>query len=368
MQTRAPNVSLAPNVGLTIINDSTTNNYLCLSVSIRGSFNSLRCLKIMSGHKIHSKVTSSYSTRPAMSNKNFHKQQTENTVRPHPENSFFGLNIPKAFRPWLILLIVLLALGGTWYATGRQNSSKAKLFSARPSAAEVPSQTANPAPAAVPESAATEETAPSRELESNVFEPGSASYYLNEAVIFYRQGKYENALENLVTALSKEPNDPEIHFNLGATLNKLGRMNDSIEAYQRALELSPDYDEAHNNLGRILMNKGELDLAETHFKDALKINPRNYNAHNNYGIIFIRRKMPAKAEKHFLEAVSIDPDYIEAYVNLGHLYTSTGRAEQARAAFNNALRVDPDFQPAIEGLQRLESIDTTPPMLLRPRE
>ena len=121
-------------------------------------------------------------------------------------------------------------------------------------------------------------------------------------------------------------------------------------------------------MGRILLNKGELELAETHFKDALKTNPRNYNAHNNYGIIFIRRKMPAEAEKHFLEAVSIDPDYIEAYVNLGYLYTSTGRAEQARAAFNNALRVDPDFQPAIEGLQRLESIDSTPPMLLRPRE
>ena len=294
-----------------------------------------------------------------MSNKNSHKQQTENSVRPHPENSFFGLNIPKAFRPWLILLIVLLALGGTWYATGRQNNSKAKLFSAKPqnTAAVVTENTSAPAGSSAVQ-----------ELESNVFEPGTASYYLNEAVIFYRQGKYENALENLVTAQSKEPNDPEIHFNLGATLNKLGRVNDAIEAYQRALELSPDYDEAHNNLGRILLNKGELDLAETHFKDALKINPRNYNAHNNYGIIFIRRKMPAEAEKHFLEAVSIDPDYIEAYVNLGYLYTSADRMEQARAAFNNALRVDPDFQPAIEGLQRLESIGTTPPMLLRPRE
>ncbi|MBO4544837.1 MAG: hypothetical protein J5773_03540, partial [Verrucomicrobia bacterium] len=97
-----------------------------------------------------------------MSNKNSHKHQTETTARQHPENSFFGLNIPKAFRPWLILLIVLLALGGTWYATSRQNSSKAKLFSARPSAAEVPSQTANPAPAAVPESTATEEATPSQ--------------------------------------------------------------------------------------------------------------------------------------------------------------------------------------------------------------
>lgn len=303
-----------------------------------------------------------------MSNKNSHKKQTETTARQHPENSFFGLNIPKAFRPWLILLIVLLALGGTWYATSRQNSSKAKLFSARPSAAEVPSQTANTDPAAIPNTAAPEETTSSQELESNVFEPGTTSYYLNEAVLFYRQGKYDNALENLVTALRKEPNDPEIHFNLGATLNKLGRVNDAIEAYQRALELSPHYDEAHNNLGRIYLNKGELELAETHFKDALQTNPRNYNAHNNYGIIFIRRKMYEEAEKHFLEAIGINPDYTEAYVNLGYLYTSTGRVEQARAAFNNALRVTPDFEPAIEGLQRLESIDSTPPMLLRPRE
>ena len=300
-----------------------------------------------------------------MSNKNSHKQQTENSVRPHPENSFFGLNIPKAFRPWLILLIVLLALGGTWYATSRQNSSKAKLFSAKTqnTAAVVTENTVAPSETSAPAGSSA-----AQELESNVFEPGSASYYLNEAVIFYRQGKYENALKNLMVALNKTPNDPEIHFNLGATLNKLGRVNDAIEAYQHALELSPDYDEAHNNLGRILLNKGELELAETHFKDALKTNPRNYNAHNNYGIIFIRRKMPAEAEKHFLEAVAIDPDYIEAYVNLGYLYTSTGRVEQARAAFNNALRVDPDFQPAIEGLQRLESIGTTPPMLLRPRE
>ena len=163
-------------------------------------------------------------------------------------------------------------------------------------------------------------------------------------------------------------NHPEIHFNLGATLNKLGRVNDAIEAYQRALELSPHYDEAHNNLGRIYLNKGELELAEIHFKDALQTNPRNYNAHNNYGIIFIRKKMHEEAEKHFQEAVEINPDYTEAYVNLGYLYSGAGRVEQARAAFNNALRVTPDFEPAIEGLQRLESIGSTPPMLLRPKE
>lgn len=287
------------------------------------------------------------------------------------ENSLFGLELPRKYRPYLFILIILLALAGTWLASQQKMRSLQKKFSSGPSipaqaaqdSAESP-ETPAPAPAAFPEDSP---------LESNVFEPGSAGYYLNEAILFFHRKDFNRALENLMIAQEKDPQDEAVYFNLGATLAQLGRIPEAEEAYLRALEIRPRYAEAHNNLGRIFLNRNELEKAEAHFTKAIEDAPRNAPAHNNLGIVLVRLKQSARAETEFLSAVEINPDYTEAHVNLGYLYLTTQNPEdserltKAQESFRNALRVSPGFEPALKGLEALDRAQA-PEFISRPPE
>lgn len=55
------------------------------------------------------------------------------------ENSLFGLELPRKYRPFLIILIILLALAGTWLASQQKMRSLQKRFSA---GTPVPAQSA----------------------------------------------------------------------------------------------------------------------------------------------------------------------------------------------------------------------------------
>lgn len=287
------------------------------------------------------------------------------------ENSLFGLELPRKYRPCLFILIILLALAGTWLASQQKMRSLQKKFSGDPS---IPAQTAqnsaggSDAPAPAP--AASPEDSP---LESNVFEPGSADYYLNEAVLFFHRKDFTRALENLLIAQEKAPRSETVYFNLGATLAQMGRIPEAEEAYLRALEIHPRYAEAHNNLGRIFLNRNELEKAEAHFTKAIEAAPRNAPAHNNLGIVLVRLRQSARAETEFLSAVEIDPDYTEAHVNLGYLYLTTQNPEdserlaKAQESFRNALRVSPGFEPALKGLEALDRA-RAPELISRPPE
>lgn len=284
------------------------------------------------------------------------------------ENSLFGLELPRKYRPCLFILIILLALAGTWLASQQKMRSLQKKFSGSPSIPAQNSAGGSDAPAPAP--AASPEDSP---LESNVFEPGSADYYLNEAVLFFHRKDFTRALENLLIAQEKAPRSETVYFNLGATLAQMGRIPEAEEAYLRALEIHPRYAEAHNNLGRIFLNRNELEKAEAHFTKAIEAAPRNAPAHNNLGIVLVRLRQSARAETEFLSAVEIDPDYTEAHVNLGYLYLTTQNPEdserlaKAQESFRNALRVSPGFEPALKGLEALDRA-RAPELISRPPE
>jgi Flp pilus assembly protein TadD len=65
-----------------------------------------------------------------------------------------------------------------------------------------------------------------------------------------RQGKLEEAEEQLNGALQQNPNSPEAHNNLGWVLLLQGHPEKSIEEFSTALRLKPDFKLAQENLNR----------------------------------------------------------------------------------------------------------------------
>ena len=71
-------------------------------------------------------------------------------------------------------------------------------------------------------------------------DPGNGAYLDSMAWVEYRQGKFEQALENLKRAVQNLPReDPVVFDHLGDTYSKLNRMSQAIEAWQKAHTLDP---------------------------------------------------------------------------------------------------------------------------------
>lgn len=65
---------------------------------------------------------------------------------------------------------------------------------------------------------------------------------------FYQAGLHEQALEALVAALKRDPDDPLTHNDLGVVMHALGHDDQARASLDRALQLAPSMEEVRENL------------------------------------------------------------------------------------------------------------------------
>lgn len=83
----------------------------------------------------------------------------------------------------------------------------------------------------------------------------------NLGLIYLSQGRYDEAIYELKTAIMLDPNYINAHSNLGFAYLRQGRKDEAIAEFTIALKLKPDYKEAYGNLE--VLTKGKKD-----YKDA----------------------------------------------------------------------------------------------------
>lgn len=90
-------------------------------------------------------------------------------------------------------------------------------------------------------------------LEQFVLEyPDFAGAYVNLAILYERDGRFEEAHSVLDHALALEPAHASANNRLGILLRKQGMFAEAEQAYRRAIESDPTYALAHHNLGVLL--------------------------------------------------------------------------------------------------------------------
>jgi tetratricopeptide (TPR) repeat protein len=178
----------------------------------------------------------------------------------------------------------------------------------------------------------------------------SHNIHNNLGITYDRIGRYEEALEELNTALRLNPGYIEVHNNLAVTYDRMGKYDEAERELQEALRLKPDYTEAHNNLGSLYARSGRYEEAIEELREALRLNPQYAVAHNNLGHIHALQNKNQEAIMEFMEALGIDPDYAPAHCNLGSIFAETGMYDEALKEFQEALRLDPESPEAYHGI------------------
>lgn len=149
---------------------------------------------------------------------------------------------------------------------------------------------------------------------------------------------------------------PRTHMELGIMYYVNGKIDDAIEEIKKALKLKPDYIAAFFNLIAILREAGRLSEIEeikgdvqkalsSTLEKAKKEKPMDAKTHLELGVLFYINGMYDDAEREFRTAIELNPDYSIAYYNLAILLQETGRKKEAESEFKKA----EDLESGISG-------------------
>ncbi|ESO90066.1 hypothetical protein LOTGIDRAFT_218109 [Lottia gigantea] len=185
--------------------------------------------------------------------------------------------------------------------------------------------------------------------------------YERRAEVYISLGQYQEAFNDLTTALQKRPTEKiyfmrgvisllledfgsaeedfrrnlesegDIHimsyFHLGLALYYRGKVRNAIEVFKEVLKLKPDHIDACTSLAQAFRELGNLKAANTRFNQSLMMNPEHILSIQLHGSMLYNSGQPVQALHDFQKCIKLDTNnihcqYMEAlsYMTLGKFY------------------------------------------------
>jgi len=175
-----------------------------------------------------------------------------------------------------------------------------------------------------------------------------ANIHYEMGILYYREGDFIRALQELVKASEINPKDKHIWNALGLAYRERKLFKEAEDAFKKAIDIDDKFSDAYNNLGVLYLQQNKFKEAIDAFQEALKnifYTTPEY-AYNNMGLAYQSLKNYVEAEKSYKEAVMTNPSFIPAYINLAKLYLEQNKTNDAEKLLIKFLSV---FENDIEG-------------------
>lgn len=125
------------------------------------------------------------------------------------------------------------------------------------------------------------------------------------AIADYRDGRIDQAIEQLDLLIDQQPTDPFLHELKGQILFESGRVAQAVSPYEMALGKLPKSALMRFGLARALIERtepGDLEQSISLLKQASQIEPRNASIYRFLGIALGQTTQPLEADLAFAEA------------------------------------------------------------------
>ncbi len=187
-------------------------------------------------------------------------------------------------------------------------------------------------------------------LDSRPGDPNPGASQLSEAAIgltniYMKSGRLGDAEPLLRRLAAERPNDADLHLQLGRVLVAQGKNDDAILEIQSALKLAPSDADAQRELADLYASAGKNDLAEAAYRSLIVVHPEDAALHRGLGQALLREKKFPEAQQELLVALRLKRDWPDVYIDLAFAanenkdYNLTVRALNGRSALN------PDMPP-----------------------
>lgn len=150
-----------------------------------------------------------------------------------------------------------------------------------------------------------------------IIQEGRAAYPEDSDLIVYelnyylKNQKFDEAKNNLLLAIEKEPNNKQLYFSLGVVYQELGNTEEAVNAYKKAIEMDSEYFDAVYNLGAFYFNEGvEMNNEANEIEDNEAYEAKRAEAKEEF-----KKGLP-----HLEKAHMLDPSDLGAMASLQQLY------------------------------------------------
>ena len=113
-------------------------------------------------------------------------------------------------------------------------------------------------------------------------------------------------------AVAIAPKDEFAHTTLGIVYYRQSKFDDALNELTKSLAINPKSAAAHNYLGITASQKGWQEAAEKEMLEAVAVKPDYADAHFNLAVIYATASPPSKelAKRHYAKATELgaEPD------------------------------------------------------------
>ena len=180
-----------------------------------------------------------------------------------------------------------------------------------------------------------------------------------DALAFYRQGKYQQAVDVCLEELKEMPNRMDSHAVLCWSLMKLKKYQKTLDYAEEALNISRYDSRIIEIAGEALFYLGRWQEALKYFEEYTAINPTGGRVEDVYyfmGELFIQLGKYNNADIAFSTALYHSPNVASWWTRLGYARERAEDYSWSLDAYNKALKLNPNQIDAARGKSRVEKL------------
>ncbi|MBD3676685.1 MAG: tetratricopeptide repeat protein [Planctomycetaceae bacterium] len=174
---------------------------------------------------------------------------------------------------------------------------------------------------------------------------------LKSAQIFFRQGDYQESIDQFQKVLAQDPNHLKALRGLAAAYAQANQVDEAIEVYTKLTTTDLTNGIAWLNLGALYNSQGRFKEATKAIRSGLIKEKKSALGYLYLGEAHIGLNQSSMAMTAFKEALKIDPELLDAQLGIGKLYLEMNSHAQAIRHFEQALKSHPDSKRAQAALR-----------------
>jgi pilus assembly protein FimV len=192
-------------------------------------------------------------------------------------------------------------------------------------------------------------------------DPGNIAVYHKAGVVYYQEGKFNEACKALKRAFENDPSSKEIAAHYVDSLSKAGKDPEAEQVIRKILEHDATRTDLHQKLVAIYLAKNEQNKA---LEEVAALAEAKTAEGDNKAAEIILKKFVADAPEYIpgriklgdlYRAIGREQDAAAVYLQAAELLIETGDEGGARSFLTQAVELSPDLAEAREHLDRLKA-------------
>ena len=187
-------------------------------------------------------------------------------------------------------------------------------------------------------------------LKNNATDPEALVY---RGQILIRQGKSNDAVAALQTAIKSDPNNGVAHYQLGLAYNQQGNLLQAESEWREAVRVRPDLVDGYRALAGVSLRRGDMSSLEQSANQIVNFQPGAPDGYLLRAGSFMGRHQYPKAEQDIRQALAVAPQSPAPLVQMGNLNLMQKNYVEAGKWYRQGLDKDPHSVDALNGLMNV---------------